>query len=390
MTAVPDDLAAAVHRAARATPPHAADLANVHRRYRARRRRRAVAAAGGLVVLVALSGGAVPLLTGPRDPSSPATAPTTTAAVPATSPPTTTALVPTPAPAQRLLIDGGGGTWQPDNGGPEVGLVGGVADEVLPDGTVRRHRVPKGWEQTVALPDGRLVGLQLTDLMPGVRRRDGPDVEGLSIKLVVLGPDDAVEQAREVRVKGEGVELLGADGRAAYLARDGGIVAHDLATGQEKFLLRSSTAGVDLLAASQTELGPDRLVEQRSDDGCRTDVRRLSDGKRILRLTVEGLCENGLRLSPNGRLVAVPYHRLLNRTGSGREQRLAVFDIATGALRADQLVGTPRRAPVPGGIQGVAWADNTTVRVAWGAVPEGADRVYSVAEVMKVVTVSVQ
>ncbi|MGS2613289.1 hypothetical protein ACVCAH_01935 [Micromonospora sp. LZ34] len=367
MTAVPDDLIEAVHQAARATPPHAADLANVHRRRRARRRRRAAATAGGLAALVALTGGALPMLADARTAPAPATPPTIPA-LPATSPPATP-VVPTVAPAQRLL--------------------GGMAVEVLPDGTLRRHRVPDGWEQTVALADGRLVGLQLTDLRPGVPRRDGPEVEGLSIKLVVLSPDDTVEQSREVRVRGAGVELVGADGTSAYLARDGGILAHDLATGREEFLLRSSTAGVDLLAASQTALGPGHLAEQRTDDGCRTDVRRLTDGKRIARLTVEGLCENGLRLSPDGRLVAVPYQRFPDRTGD-RERRLAVFDISSGALRADQPVTTSRRASGADAIQGVAWADDTTVRVAWTDPPEGARGVHSVDEGVKVVTVAVR
>ncbi|MFI5488081.1 hypothetical protein [Micromonospora echinaurantiaca] len=370
MAAVPEDLIEAVHRAAQATPPHAADLANVHRRRRARRRRRAAATAGGLAALVALTGGALPMLADARSAPTPAT-PSRTSAAPATSPPATP-VVPAAVPAQRLVIDVAGETWRGDNGtGPVAGHPGVAAVEVLPDGTVRRHRVPDGWEQTVASADGRLIGLQLTDLRPGVHRRDGPDVEGLSVKLVVLGPDDSVQTAREIRVRGAGVELLGTDGTVAYLARDGGLVAHDLATGREEMLLRSSTAGVDLLAASRTDLKPDHLVEQRTDDGCHTDVRRLTDGKRIARLTLDGLCENGLRLSPNGRLVAVPYQRLPDRVGD-REQRLAVFDVATGTLRTDRLVGTSHRASAAGRIQGVAWADETTVRVAWTDRPEGA------------------
>ncbi|WP_406040481.1 hypothetical protein OG799_31575 [Micromonospora sp. NBC_00898] len=381
MNVVPEDLADLVRRAALATPPHVGDLANVRRRARARRRRRAAATAGGLVVLVALTGGAVPLLAGSRPARPATTAPAPASPVPAPPPSTNR-----PAePAQRLMIAVDPNTWRLDRGrGPEVGLRGG--GEVLPDGSVRRHRTPKDFGLGAALPDGRLVGLLYTDLMPGVRRTDGPNVEGLSIKLVVLGPDDAVEISREVRIKGRSVELLGADQRYAYLARDEGIVAHELTTGRERTLLRSSTAGVDLMAASQTAVGSDRLAEQRTDSPCRTDVRRLADGKRIARLTADGICMNGLRLSPDGRLVAVPYFL----PDHGGQQRVAVYETGTGNLRVDQAIGTPRRIPVPGGIQGLAWADDTLLRVAWAELPAGARRVYSVEEVLKVVTVTVQ
>lgn len=373
MDGVPEDLAEAVHRAARTAPPHTADLAGVRRRVRARRRRRGMAAAGGLAMLVALTGGAVPLLARGPSPSGPlvTSGPTAASTVPATASPSAR-----PAAAQRLMV-----TVEGD--GPP-----GVVEEVLPDGSTRRHRVPEDFSLGVALPDGRLVGLVYTDLMPGVARTDGPDVEGLSIRLVVLGPDGAVERSREVRVKGQAVELLGADTRVAYLARDAGIVTHDLVTGREKMLLRSSTAGVDLLAASQTAVRPDRLVEQRDDHGCHTDVRRTTDGKRIARLTVEGLCVNGLRLSPDGTLVAVPY-RLLATSRDRREQRLAVFDTTTGALRADQLVGDP--AFVLGPITGVAWADDATVRVAWAGLPVSMGRDASADDlVQNVTTVGVQ
>ncbi|MEW2381058.1 hypothetical protein AB0873_03025 [Micromonospora sp. NPDC047707] len=372
MDDVPEDLAKAVHRAARTTPSRTSDLAAVLRRARARRRRRSATTAGGLALLVALTSGAVPLLA--RSPSASTSGPAGT-----TSRPTMTATPSPPArwpePAQRLMVT-------VDRDSPP-----GVVEEVLPGGSIRRHRVPEDFSLGAALPDGRLVGLVYTDLTPGVARSDGPDVEGLSIRLVVLGPD-GVERSREVRVEGQGIELLGADTTVAYLARDAGIVTHDLLTGREKSLLRSSTAGVDLLAASQTDVRPDRLVEQRDDHGCHTDVRRTTDGKRIARLTVSGLCVNGLRLSPDGALVAVPY-RPLDTSGDRREQRLAVFDTATGALRADQLIADP--AFVPGPITGVAWADDATVRVAWAGLPVHLGRDASVDDlVRKVATVRVQ
>ncbi|MER7459530.1 hypothetical protein [Micromonospora sp. NPDC126480] len=378
MDAVPDDLAEAVHRAARTTPPHGSDLAAVRRRARAGRRRRSAATAGGLALFVALAAGAVPLLAG--NAPAPTSRPAATSAVPAA--PSSPSPTWTP-PAQRLVM-----TVDPARHGPGEDLPFLPVEEVLADGSVRRHPVPENFSLGAALPDGRLVGLVYTDLLPGSPRADGPDVEGLSIKLVVLGADGALERSREVRIKGQGVELIGADQRVAYLARDTGIVTHDLATGRERMLLRSSTAGVDLLTASRTDVRPDLLVEQRDDDGCRTDVRRTADGVRIARLTVGGVCENGLRLAPDGALVAVPYRRL-DQSRDRREQRLAVFDTATGALRTDQAIGNP--AMTPGAVHGVAWSDDLTVRVAWTGLPVNAGRDVGVdALVREVTTVRVQ
>ncbi|SCL13885.1 hypothetical protein GA0070624_0259 [Micromonospora rhizosphaerae] len=389
MDVVPDDLADLVHRAAWVTPPHAADLANVRRRARARRRRRAAAAAGGLVVLVGLAGGAVPLLAGngraPAPVSAPSVPPTGTA-------PTTPA--PPRMPAQRLIIAGGGATAQPLRGGPEIGLVGGVADEVMANGTVVRHRVPAGWEGTVALPDGRLVGLKLTDLMPGVQRRDGPNVAGLSIRLMVLGADDRVELSREVRVKGQALKLVGADARYAYLVRDGiGLVGHELSTGRERTLIRVTTkvdgelpfGGADVAAGRVVSVtGPPDMTR------CRLDVRRLAGGTRLSRPTVAGECASSIRLSPDGSLVAVPYRRPSGRRAL--EYRVAILDTATGQRRADQRVGTADvvYGLTDSGTWGTAWVDDTTVRVVWAQLPEPPRKVYPVSEVARVVTVSLQ
>ncbi|RKN44216.1 hypothetical protein [Micromonospora endolithica] len=381
MTDVPEDLVRAVHLAARATPAPAADLARVHRRVRTRRRRRLVGTAGAVVVLVTLTGGAVPLLTANPPASPPPAGVTGPVATPAPA---------TPPPVQRLLIAGGGGTWQAP-GGTEIGLVSGTADEVLSDGSVRRHPVPAGWEQTVALPDGRLVGLRLTDLLPGVTREDGPDVAGLSVELVVLAADGAVRQRREVRRPGRTVKLVGADQRVAYLTRDEGLVAHDLATGREEVLLRSAAIGVDLLRAT-LDVGGGRVAVRAALErpDCRIDVLALAGGQRTGRITAPGDC--GFRLSPDGSRVAVTYRARPAGDARRHEYRLAVYDVRGGVRGTDVPVGTARAGagPVRGGTWGTAWSDDATVRVVWADLPAEPRRVYPVAEVCTVVTVRVQ
>ncbi|WNM42496.1 hypothetical protein RMN56_14660 [Micromonospora halotolerans] len=389
MDAVPEDLAELVHSAARATGPHPADLATIRRRARARRRRRSVTGAAVLVVLVALTGGAVPLLAHDDHAAPPVSAPSVR---PADTGPAAPA--PTDGPAQRLILSGEGGTVRPARNGPEIGLLAGTADELTADGAVIRHRVPAGWEQTVPLSDGRLVGLKLTDLTPGVRRRDGPDVAGLSIRLLVLGPDDRVRVSREVRVKGQALTLVGADARYAYLVRDGkGLVAHELATGKEKILIHVGAEvdgelpfrGADVaagLVVSATGL-PDMTR-------CQLEIRRLAGGTGLSRPTVDGDCAPSTRLSPDGTLVAVPYRRPVARRTL--EYRVAILDTATGQRRADQLIGTADAVAgmTGGGTWGVAWVDDTTVRVVWAQLPDPPRKVYSVGELARAVTVSVQ
>ncbi|MEU1684634.1 hypothetical protein [Micromonospora sp. NPDC005707] len=394
MDVVPEDLAELVHRAARATAPYPADLAALRRRARVRRRRRTATAVAGLVVLVALTGGAVPLLAGGHRTAAPLAAPSPSPAVPGAPSPTVSGSPPPASrPAQRLLLSGDGGTVGPHRATPEIGLVPGVADELRGDGSVVRHRVPAGWEETVALPDGRLVGLKLTDLMPGVRRTDGPGVAGLSIKLVVLTADGRAEVSREVRVRGQALGLAGADARYAYLVRDGvGLVSHELATGREKTLIRVPRKVDGELPFREADVAAGRVVSVTGAADmtrCQLDVRRLAGGSRMSRLTVAGECAPSVRLSPDGSLVAVPYRR---PNGRNLDYRLAILDTATGQRRADQPLGTasPTYGLTGGGTWGAAWVDDTTVRVVWAQLPDPPRKVYRVAELARVVTVSVQ
>ncbi|MGR6322310.1 hypothetical protein Q2K19_14070 [Micromonospora soli] len=387
MDVIPEDLTDLVHRAASTTAAHPADLATVRGRARARRRRRAAVASGGLAVLVALTGGAVPLLT--RDDRA-----TVPASAPPVPPPVSASPTPPPVPAQRLILTGDGGTVRPQRGGPEIGLLGGPADELAADGSVVGHRVPAGWQETVALPDGRLVGLEFTDLMPGVRRTDGPNVAGLSIRLTVLGADDRVDISREVRVRGQALKLVGADARYAYLVRDGvGLVSHELTSGREKTLIRVPAKVDGELPFREADVAAGRVVSVTGPPDmtrCQLDVRRLAGGGGLSRLTVDGECAASIRLSPDGSLVAVPYRR-----PSGRrtlEYRLAILDTATGERRADRLIGAADTVYglTAGGTCGAAWVDGTTVRVVWAQLPDPPRKVYTVAELARVVTVTAQ
>ncbi|KAB1915350.1 hypothetical protein [Micromonospora sp. AMSO31t] len=386
MDVVPEDLAELVHRAARATGPHPADLATIRRRARARRRSRSVTGVAGLAALIALTGGAVPLLVREHRPAAPVAAPSTSPTAPDSPPPT-------PAPAQRLMLSGEGGTVRPHRAGPEIGLVGGIADELRSDGSMVRHRVPAGWQESAALSDGRLVGLKLTDLMPGTRRSDGPDVSGLSIRLLVLGADDRVDISREVRVKGQGLKLAGADVRYAYLVRGGvGLVAHELTTGRERTLIPVAGSAGDELPFRDAALAAGLVVSVTGPADmtrCQLDVRRLTGGNRLSRLTVDGECAPSIRLSPDGTMVAVPYRRPVGRN---LEYRLAILDTATGHRRADQPLATAGATYglMDGGTWGAAWVDGTTVRVVWAQLPDPPRKVYSVAELARVLTVRVQ
>ena len=86
--------------------------------------------------------------------------------------------------------------------------------EILPDGSSRPlplGNAPVDDVHTVVLaPDGRLIVLGSRDLMPGRVRVDGPNVEGVETRLVVLDPAGAVQAVRNVRVMGATVRLLAA------------------------------------------------------------------------------------------------------------------------------------------------------------------------------------
>jgi hypothetical protein len=368
MSSVPDDIATLVRDAAKAVPGAYGNTEAVVRRARQYRRRRAAAVATGAGVLVILSAVTVPVLAGRG----------AERVVPPAVVATTSAKAVTGPAAQRLLLAKTG----------EIAVEKGLP-ELRPDGSVDYRSVPKGTGDVVALPDGRLVALVTTDLQPGVKRADGPGVEGVSVKLVVLNARGGVEREREVRKKGEELRLLGATEKTAYLRRATGVVAHELATGLERRVLPPAMLQESASTLfPTTDLAADRLVVADGDGnrGCTVRVADLPTGDQLpVRRVSTGTCmADHVRLSPDGRLAAVAYLRL-----SAVERRVAVLDLESGKVLADQPLGTrPVKNADEVNAAGVAWSDDRTVRVAVTELPPGADRVYRLSEVLRTVTVT--
>jgi hypothetical protein len=406
MSEIPEVLAGAVRAAAAAAPPHPGDLAAVRRRAVTVRRHRTVTATGLVALgLLAVLGFGVPA---ERPESRPEPMP---AAEPTPTPPA--------APAQRLLIDGTGYVVQvsdepeqpqpPDDatgrelyewysGRPGASGVLGTLAEVLPDGDVVEldlrglPGINNGVRDVVAMPDGRLAALGLVDLLPGVQREDGPCVEGVEFRLLVVDARGDVEVSRNVREMCQDLVLLAADSDTAYLVRTSDLVAHDLDTGEETVLL---TALELAFVADRASLAAGRLVTvanpAQTGAGCaaggppgRLAVRvfDVPDGESVLyRVPTGSGCADlagPVRLSPDGRHAAVAYHRFLPEGGG--ELSVAILDVATGRLVADRVVvsGVVDRLDVSrlmvgngaGAIAGLAWQDDRTLRYAWYELPE--------------------
>lgn len=363
---VPEELAIAVRQAADTVPPPTGDIGRVLQRHRARRRRRrATATATAATATLAAAAVAVATLN-----------------VPSGAEPTP---LPRPAasmatPAQRLLLNGAGFTLRDGKAGREVDIAAmpGVG-EVLPDGSVTSHPVPgvDDWYQIAGLPNGGLVVLGYKHPAPAAGRVPGVV---LPLKLEVLRPDGTIQIARDLA---EPVVLLGATEREAYLLRRDNLVSQNLATGRERTVL-AEVAPRWNPDAGLLDVGGGRfvgLVEERRYP-CWLQVTDLTSRHRT-RQKVPG-CElpGTIRLSPNGRLVAVSYH-------AGTASRVAIVDTTTGAVQADHRVSEENdRLVVKPSVMGLAWTDDNTLRVATMDVPEKPIRVYRVDEILRVETIS--
>ncbi|MEJ3743255.1 hypothetical protein WEI85_08215 [Actinomycetes bacterium KLBMP 9797] len=367
MSVVPDEIVETVRRAATAASAHGGDLGSVRHRAVRRRRRRQATVATCAAALVAIAAAAVPAALD-RTPAEPAAA---------------------AEPAQRLLVRAAGLALQSKNG-PEVGIVNErELGEVLPDGSLVRHAIPgvDDWLHAVGLPDGRLVVLGYTEHTPGTPRiSPNAAAEGVSIDLEVLAADGTIELSRDVGVKDEITRLVGADETTAYLLRPRGLMAHDLATGAERLALALSAFGS---VGPRVDVGNGVVVLL---DGCELRVFVIPGNRSQAQATVPcALAETppqgpdlrraqDVRLSPDGRLVAVPYY-------AGDELRLAVVDTRTGATRATETldIGPSRFQDV----YGLAWTDNRSVRVAWAALPPDAARLYRLDEILRTETITI-
>jgi hypothetical protein len=369
MNVIPEELADVVRRAASGTAEYPADLSGIERRWRRRRRRRLVAGAACVAALVAVSLGAVPVLSGggggPRTPDG-------------------GHAVATSGQPQRLMIQGYDAVReaQPALAYSSHGIarLAGAALEVRPDGTferwsLQRHVVA---HQVAGVPDGRVVVLGTVDF---------PDKAANT--LTILAPGGGGDLDRSID-DGVPARLVGATNETAYLWRSQGLVAHDLETGAERVLATADKLGGELWSAGRGEadVSGDLLLTSGADqDPCQLGTVDLRTGATGRHRVTAGPCHETwlVRLSPDLRSAAVSY--LSSPQGP---LRLAVVDLATSASRLDQEIQTPGDArlglgPMP---VGLAWSSPTQVRVAVAAAPD-TKRVYPLEEALHVRTFDV-
>lgn len=361
MNGVPEDVASAIERAAATMPRHGGDLDGVLRRHRVRRRRRAWAAATTTAALVALTAGAAPILTDTSGPPTPSPAASQTQ--------------PAKAAAQRLILASS------TPGGLTVKGRPGVA-EVLADGSLISHPVPgmeRGYQAT-GLPDGRLVTLSGDGTREPVLR--------------VWRADGTVQHSYALPVFPAWASLVAATEQEAYLLTPSGLVARDLATGDERTVLAAATVGVGLRAKldGATDLAADRFaMAGLPGKDCQLQVFEMPSGRK-LSSPVLGTpdCRQilGVRLSADGQRVAVAYRRATDSEAPG----VTVVDADTGHVRLDRQLTTEGRKR-PFDVFGMAWTDQATLRVAWigmplTAVPRGPDPTDPLHEQLQITTIT--
>ncbi|MGH9023709.1 MAG: hypothetical protein ACRDV9_11535 [Acidimicrobiia bacterium] len=257
--------------------------------------------------------------------------------------------------------------------------------EVLRDGTLTTLPIPPdiATQTILGLPDGRLVILGTRDLMPGVARRDGADVAGVAVPLVVTTTDGTVLVDRDVRERGRSVSLLAASSTEAILYRSeatryggpiggGRLVAHDLATGAERALgrLTHTPRSGDIVGSALLVVSAAATGDYATPGPCRVDVVPL-DGTIGPQELAAPDCFRPYDVdpSPDGRYAAVAYQD--NSSDNEPEVRLAIIELEGGRLLSDESLGNPVICPPdqcgglePFGYLGAAWLDPTTLRIA--------------------------
>jgi hypothetical protein len=218
----------------------------------------------------------------------------------------------------------------------------------------------------------------------------------LTYSLAVVGADGEVDVERDI----EDSSLLGVTATEAILARQpndergepsgpASIVAHDLATGEERLVRQDVTLDVGHNASAISAIIAGDLVTVEASvrtEPTGENTSRILPGSAECTLRVTDLttgetaerplpigCEMlfGLQASPDGRQAAIAYE-----TGGdpivGADVRLAVIDLPNGAISHDELLGhsidcrafgdcPPDRRFVD--YRGMAWDDASTVRV---------------------------
>jgi hypothetical protein len=365
MDTIPDELVTAVRHAAAQYPPYPGNLATVLDRHRRRVRHRAAGAAlaavaAGLAVALVVVVPQVALVHRPQ--------PGVTAETPLTQ--------------QRLLLNGNG--WSVNfGGGPEIGISasGGVV-ELLSDGTLATHPVSgvDSVSSVAAAPGGSIAVL-------------GP-VQGTDLRLVVVGPGGAVQSSGAISTGNrEIITLLAVTKREAYLQRNSRIVRHDLHTGADQPVLDLPSAprgtvrnAIDLVGAQLA------VIDDEGGQGpVRLWIRDVTSGAVVTTLAAPSsasMLDAWVKLSADGHRLAVTW-RVANPDGQ-QEQRIAVYDLASGRILLDQNVfsysirdRSPQDAFGSPTVAGIAWLDPDTVRVAWTRLPPNPDRRYPLQDVLK-------
>ncbi|WP_305787606.1 hypothetical protein [Symbioplanes lichenis] len=178
-------------------------------------------------------------------------------------------------------------------------------------------------EQVSALPDGGVV------LLGPVPRGSGPE-------LVVAGPDGQVRLRRDLHANGKKVTLTAASETTAFFQRGDSLFAHELATGAERRILKTSTGGT--MAAAADAIGR-RPAQDYVFDLCGIEVASSTGNAYLLAASLRRDADGctkilALRWSPDGSKLAVAEE-------NDRGRRVVVLRVADGQkLMELALTGT--------------------------------------------------
>lgn len=365
------ELVEVLRRAAGGLPGYPGKAPAVVRRRVVRRRRRlAIAVAAGLTATVVLGGVVLHALGG-------GAAPPEFAANPPATP--------------RLFFFAGG--WSEEAGGRQVGLRSSYDfGEVLADGRLVAHKIPglPTVRQALTLPDGGFVAMgdrtpvEPTSVHPATPTA-APSSTSSAETVAVVRPDGSVRYLVDTAAS----ELLGADDQRVYLW-GAGIVALDLATGHQQSLdwpdlhadaVLANGRFAELTGSSPyDDPGPPcTLWLLDAQTGARTSQRTLP---------ANDCWRDEMALSPDGRWLAIAQPGPF-LGGNFDQLRLILLNVETGE-QTEQLVDEGHaQGPNNVMLQGMAWLDGTSLRLAWTHMPDLVDRIYDVSEVLRTKTVSV-
>jgi hypothetical protein len=215
---------------------------------------------------------------------------------------------------------------------------------VATDGQVRATGVELPGDVAVRrfaeAPGGRIVVLSTRDLMPGIARQDGPNVEGLQILLTVFEQTGEVVFEEDVRVVGEDVSLIGASSDEVFLQRyvpgseePSRISALSLAGGAERVVVERT----DIAASGAAAHSLIALAGGGRNAPCEVEIISSVSGATVQRFDLpDCMGVAGVALSDDGERAAVGYSRL---SGGVDQVNIAAREVMTGAVISDRTLG---------------------------------------------------